>query len=151
MLATVGRTVDRHAHRGDRRRPVMRLDHHLGAMAAAQPEQRRGAEHVGAVGVCGGLGDLAGGRAGRRRLLGRADDPDQVGERRVVECAPPGQLPRDEPARVVRGRRDDRGRIRRRRLDQHVPAARSAPSAAGELGDERERPLLGAEVREAQR
>ena len=45
----------------------------------------------------------------------------------------------------------DRGRVGRGGLHEHAAAARPAPGAAGELGDQRERALLGAEVREAQR
>ena len=42
------------------------------------------------------------------------------------------------------------GGRRAQRLDQHPPAPRPATAAAGQLGDERERALLGAEVGEPQ-
>ena len=44
----------------------------------------------------------------------------------------------------------DRRRVGRQGLHEHAAAARSAPGAAGQLGDEREGALLGAEVGEAQ-
>ena len=65
--------VDRRAHRGDRRRAVVRLDDDLRAVAAAQAEQRRRAEHGRAAGVRGrGLGDLARRGARRRRAPRRS-------------------------------------------------------------------------------
>ena len=89
---------------------------------------------------------------GAARVLRRADDPDQVGERRVGERAPALELA------GARSRRRRGGRRRRSRARPATvvctstrPPARPAAGAARELGDQRERPLLGAEVREAQR
>ena len=80
----------------------------------------------------------------RRRQL----DPDQVRERRIAR-APAAARARRRGSRPRRGRpRADRGRVGRQRLHQHAPAALAAPAAAGELGDQREGPLLGAEVGE---
>jgi hypothetical protein len=47
VLLGLCRAVDRGAHGAHRGGPVAGLDHHLEALAIAQPEQRRRAEHVG--------------------------------------------------------------------------------------------------------
>ena len=93
-------------------------------------------------------------RRGERvgRLLGRADDADQRRERRVAR-APRGAPARRRGSRRRRGARRRRSRARRARASARARgrAVPAAPGAAGELRDERERALLGAEVGEAQR
>ena len=68
-----------------------------------------------------------------------------MAERRVAELAAALELLGEEPGDVVALRELERHRVRLERLDEHEPG-RVAPAAAGELGDELERPLLGAEV-----
>ena len=71
-------------------------------------------------------------------------------ERRVAEDAAAVELLADEALRVVRRRVAQRACGRVEALDDHAPAARPAPAAAGELRDERERALLRSEVGEPQ-
>ena len=71
-------------------------------------------------------------------------------ERRVAERLAALQLAGEEAVAVVARGVDDRSSLGRDRLHEHAPLP-SAPDAPGELGDQRERALLGAEVREAQR
>ena len=77
-------------------------------------------------------------------------DPDQVRERRIAQRTAALELAGQEAVGVVAGGGLDRGRGGRAGLDEHAAAARAAAGAARELRDQRERPLLGAEVREAQ-
>ena len=91
------------------------------------------------------------GGAGRRGLQRAGDDADQLGEGRIAVRAAALELGLEEAVGVVAGGGDDRGRVRRVGLHEHAAAARAASGAAGELGDQRERALLGAEVGEAQR
>ena len=123
-------------------------------MATPQPKARRRAQQLGA------------GRQSRARRASRtvsaaawarpasADvelDPDQVREGRVAKRPAALELAGQEARGVVgRGVADRRG-VGRQRLDEHPPAALAAAAAPGELGDQREGPLLGAEVGEAQR
>ncbi len=64
-----------------------------------------------------------------------------------VERAPPLELLRHEAGDVVAGGVDDGACVRLERLHEHA-AGRVAAAAAGELCQELERPLLGAEVRQ---
>ena len=68
-------------------------------------------------------------------------------ERRVPERAPPLELLREEPGDVVTGSEAERPGVGLEGLDDHAPRCIAA-AAAGELGDQLERSLLGAEVRE---
>src|SRR5205823_9017963 len=79
--------LDSAADRRDRGVALRRLHDHLGALPALAPEERRGAEHAGARRV-DPLPHLRRGRGLRAGLAGRADDPDQMPERRVAERAP---------------------------------------------------------------
>ena len=62
VRAIGGHRGDRAPHRANRRRSVAGLDDELGALAAAQPKQRRGTEDLP-------LGDLSQSRAQRLRVL----------------------------------------------------------------------------------
>ena len=66
-------------------------------------------------------------------------------ERRIAERAAAFELAVEEAADVVARGIRDRARIGLERLHDHA-ARRVAPAAAGELREELERPLLGAEV-----
>ncbi len=93
------------------------------------------------------------GRGELRAGLGRrADHPDQVPVGRVAR-APRGarSSPARKPSASCAAAWRSAARVRVERLHDHPPAALAAAAAAGELGDERERALLGAEVGEAQR
>ncbi len=147
--------VDRLAHGGHRRRALGRLDQELAALAAAEPKARRRAERDGAVRqrrverlrAAPAAAPLQALGVGRREL-----DPDQVRERRIAELAAALELAGEE-ARRRRGAAAWRDRVGAR-----APASARAPgpprvaaaAAAGELGDEREGPLLGAQVGKAQ-
>ena len=93
------------------------------------------------------------GRRSRRRGRPRPSRRRGSGRRTAGSAAPRGARAPRRGSRRRRGapRASDRRRVGRGGLDDHAPAARPAPGAAGELGDERERALLGAEVGEAQR
>ena len=151
VLARVRRAVDGGPHGGDRRGAVVRLDHDLGAIAAAQPEQRRRAEH---------------GRARRaRRGAARSRRPPRAARPASAPSRRPGSGRRTAgsaaPA-AARARRVTNPRVSWRAAAAIAgasgavvwtstrPPARPAAGAAGELRDQRERPLLGAEVGEAQ-
>ena len=71
-------------------------------------------------------------------------------ERRVAERAAALQLRGQEALAVMARGVHDRARLRGDRLHEHAPRT-APPHAPRELGDERERALLGAEVRKAQR
>src|SRR2546423_5545890 len=64
------------------------LDDDLRALAAAQAEQRRRAQGVGAE----ALADGGGGPVRRARALRRADDADERRERRIAQRAPAREL-----------------------------------------------------------
>ena len=66
-------------------------------------------------------------------------------ERRIAELAPPVELLGEEAGDVVAGGVAKRRRVRLERLHDHLPG-RVAAAPAGELGDELEGALLGAEV-----
>ena len=68
-------------------------------------------------------------------------------ERRIAELAPAGQLLGEEAGDVVARRVPDRSGVGLERLHDHLPG-RVATAAPGQLGDELERALLGAEVRQ---
>jgi len=51
----------------------------------------------------------------------------------------------------VTGGKRDRARVRRDRLDEHPSPTLASPRAPGQLRDQRERALLGPEIREAER
>jgi hypothetical protein len=121
-----------------------RLGDELRAVAAAQPQQGRGAEQLLAE-PCPQLFE----QSGRSALIpAGGDHTDEVAKRRVAELAPACQLVGEEARHVVvRGERD-RPRVRLERLHEHA-SRRVAPAAAGELRDELKRALLGAEVRQA--
>ena len=70
-------------------------------------------------------------------------------ERRVAELPPPLQLAGEEARDVVTRCELDRARVGLERLDEDA-ARRVAAAASGELGQQLERPLLGAEIRHAQ-
>ena len=88
------------------------------------------------------------GERGPLRRPGR-DDVHEVAERRVPELAPPRQLVGQEARHVVVGRERERPRVGLEGLDEHA-TRRITAAAAGELGDELERPLLGAKVGHAE-
>src|SRR5437588_276150 len=77
------------------------------------------------------------------------DDAHEVAEGRVAELPPPLELARQEAWDVVTRCELDRPRVRLERLDEHAPGC-VAPAAAGELCEQLERALLGAEVRQAE-
>ena len=70
-------------------------------------------------------------------------------ERRVAERAPALELAGEEAGDVVSRGVLDRARVGLERLDEDA-SRRVAAAAAGELGEELERPLLGAEVGQAE-
>ena len=70
-------------------------------------------------------------------------------ERRIAELAPPLELAGEEAGDVVPRRELDRARVGLERLHEHA-ARRVAAAAAGELRQQLERPLLRAEVRQAE-
>ncbi len=141
------------AHGGDRRAARSReLDHELGALATLAAKQRRRAEgrqrrppsmrsRTARAAASSGPGSSR-----------RAHDPDQMAERRIARAprAAPARPP-GSPRRRARRRSAARGPSASSACTTTRPAARPAPAAAGELRDERERALLGAEVGEAQR
>ena len=122
-------------------------------MPPAEPEERRGAEQV----VVGGepirdqLATLSRLSASTPLLvLAGEPDLDQVREGRIAQGPPPLELLGEEAGRVVpRGVADAR-RAGRQRLNQDPPARLTPAAPAGELGDQREGALLGAEVGQAQ-
>ena len=145
-LAHRGRRVPEQRRRagGDAAR-LLCLRHELGAMPAAQAEQRSRAEEVFAE-----PGLQLRQQAGRSVRFGpRGDDPDEVAERRIAELPAPLDLLRQEPTDVVPRREADRARVRLEGLDEHAPG-RIPPTPPRELGQELERPFLGAEVGEAE-
>ena len=144
--------LDGGANRSDRLGPLGGLHDELHAGAAAQREQRRRSEH-GRVGRVDGRAQRRGAGIGELPLRRRADDPDERRERRIGERRAALQLAREERVGVMARRQRDRARAGRVRLHEHAPGpVRAAPpGTAGELRDERERALLGAKVREAQR
>lgn len=111
-------------------------------MPAAQPEEGRGTEDVGAVEAGA---DLAQELHRVTDLAAVRHDPDEVAEGRIAELPPALQLLGQEPRDVVPRRVHDRPGIGLERLDDYV--ARRIPAApAGQLGDELEGSLLGPEV-----
>src|SRR5205807_962881 len=76
---------------------------------------------------------------------------DQGREGWIAERAPALELLGQERVGVVAGSQRDRARPGGQGLHQHPAAARPAPGPAGQLRDQGEGPLLGAEVGEAQR
>ena len=91
--------------------------------SAPQPEQRRRPEHARARRV----DPIAQGACGGERLarLGRrADDPDQRPVRRIAQRLAASELVGEEPLGVVAGRKRDRPRRRRERLDEHAARPR---------------------------
>ena len=112
----------------------------------AQPQQRRRAEQLGVAELALQLLE----RAQRVGLVGPGDDDaHEVAERRVAERAPPLELAGEEAGDVVARGVRDRARVGLERLHDHAPR-RVAAAAAGELRDQLERPLLGAEVGQAE-
>ena len=75
------------------------------------------------------------------------DDPHQVPERRVAELAPPLELPGQEPRRRRGARRGRSARASGWNVCTITRPRRIAAAPPRELGDQLERPLLGAEVR----
>ena len=111
-------------------------------MAAAQAQERRGTEDVGAVEARADLAEELHRVAG---LAAVGDDPDEVAEGRIAELPAALQLLGQEARDVVPSRVHDRPRVRLERLDDHA-AGRIPPAPAGQLGDELERSLLCPEV-----
>jgi hypothetical protein len=72
-----------------------------------------------------------------------------MAERRVPELAPALELAGQEPRHVVPGRQLDRTGVGLEGLDQHPPR-RVAAAPPCELGQQLERPLVGAEVGHAE-
>ena len=104
-------------------------DHQLRALAPLAPEQRRRAEHRHP----GGRDRLAHGLAAavlRARLVGRADHPDQVPERRVAR-APRGAPARRRGSRRRRARPRGAGRARPGRAPARSPARRARRDRCG--------------------
>src|SRR6185369_8137267 len=92
--------------------------------------------------VGGGLGALAVGR--------RDEDRRELRERRIEERAAEFELGASEAVRVVGRRAADRGVLRVERLDVDGAARLPAARSAGDLREQLERLLGGAEVREVQ-
>ena len=118
----------------------------LGTMAAAQPQQRRGAEQLEVGETCLQLLERAG-RVGELRA-GR-EDAHEMAERRVAERPTTLELTREESGHVMTGRVLHRARLGLERLHDHA-ARRVSAAATRELGEELERPLLGTEVGQAE-
>ena len=100
------------------------------------------------------LEPLAHGRrgGGRRPRLAPTSRRSGSASRTAGSAAPRGGRARRRGSpRCRAARRGQRRRVGRDRLDEHAPVRAAAPGAARQLGDERERALLGAEVGEAQR
>ena len=151
VLAVARHRLDGLPHGGDRRLALARAHDQLRAVATLAAEQRRRPEHRDA-GVRDQLAD------GRRRLVlgtrigGRADHPDQVPVGRIARTPRAAAArPRGIRSASCAGGVAQRAGVRVERLDDHAPAALAAAAAPGQLGHERERALLGAEVGEAQR
>ena len=142
--------------RAPRRSPALalrgRLHEQLRAVAPLQPEQRRRAR---ARGTPGGRDPLAHARRPpppRGRALRTSTRRARAGRRagsRAASRRP--SSPARKPSESWRGGEAQRARVGVQRLHDHPAAALAAAAAPGELGDERERALLGAEVGEAQR
>ena len=142
-----GAAAAKHPPRRGRERPRgVGLRHQLSAVAAAEAEQGRRPEQIGALQLAV---ELAQEPLGRLRVGARRDDRDQVPERRIAELSPPVELLGEEAGDVVAGGVAERRRVRLERLHDHL-ARRVAAAAAGELRHELERALLGAEVRDRQ-
>ena len=127
------------------------LDQELEAVAAAQAKQRRRPEHAARR-----QREIAGERRGER--IGRRPPPRRSrrsgsGSRTAGSAAASRRASSSarNPSASWLGGEAQRPGIGRAGLHEHPGAAGPATGPAGELGDERERPLLGAEVREAQR
>src|SRR5215475_15344088 len=111
-------------------------------MPAAQPQQRRRPEQFELRQA--GLQLLE--RARRVGELRAGDeDADEVPERRVAERAATLELAGEETGDIVAGGMLDRARLRLECLDEDA-SRRVTAAAAGELGEELERPLLRTEV-----
>ena len=135
------------------RRSARLDDEHL-ALAPAQPEQRRRAEQLrrsrrpAGAGVAQRAARRAAARAGR--LGGGADDPDQVREGRVARAPR-----RRSSSPAMKPSLSWRAASTIARASGAIVCTSTRPLAAparapGELRDQRERALLGAEVGEAQ-
>src|SRR5581483_8744317 len=125
---------------------AVRLADELGAVAVAEPEQWRRAEQLESAQARLQLLERAEGVG----LVGAGDeDADEVAKRRVAERPPPLELAGEEAGDVVAGGVLDRARLRLECLNDDA-SGRLPPAPAGELGEELERPLLGAEVGEAE-
>ena len=123
------------------------------AVTVAEPEQRRRTEDRGPRrnAVAQPRREHPRDRLDPRLLLPAEADPDQIAERRIAQRPPALELPGQEGGRVVTGGGGDARCRRGQRLHDHRAAGLAAPAAPGQLRDHREGPLLGAEVREAQR
>ena len=133
--------------------PLGGLEEELAAVLAAEPEPRRGPEHldVGREGLrkppAGQLRDLLGPLG-----LGRTElEPDEVGVGRIPQSPAALELGCEEARGVMYGRMADRGRVGSQRLDEDSPALGPASASPGQLGNQRKGPLLRPEVGESQR
>ena len=129
---------------------AVRLDQELRPLAASQAQERRRAEKIvvrlrALEFARGALSSTAGGAAGPGpETSDAAPDGGRAGSRARAGAA---ARRRGTPRRRA-GRERDRPRVRLVGLHEHA-AGRVPAAAAGELRHELERPLLGAEVRQA--
>jgi hypothetical protein len=127
--------------RGQRAWPLG-LAHELGAVPATQPEERRGAEQLELRQA--GL-QLFERSRGVGELRTRDEDAHEVAKRRVAERASALELAHEEAGHIVTDGVLYSARLRLEGLNEDT-AGRVAAAAPGELGEELERPLLGAKI-----
>ena len=125
----------------------------MAARPVAQAKERRGSEHDvafqsrldrGPDGPGDTVGDISGGC--------RGEHPHQPPEGRIAERPTALELAVQELGHSVSGGEHDRAKLGVPCLDDHPPARiPGTPGPTRELGEQCERPLLGAEVRDGER